>query len=66
MCAGEGHFRSFPTHNEIAGELKVSSLGLGTYLGPESDSADTEYSQAILKAFNLGINLLDTYVPYSP
>ncbi|KAH9555390.1 hypothetical protein CY35_08G112000 [Sphagnum magellanicum] len=62
--AGEGHFRSLPTHNEIAGELKVSSLGLGTYLGPESDSADSEYSQAILKAFNLGINLLDTAVNY--
>ena len=40
----------------------VSSLGVGTYLGPETDAADNEYVEAMTKALSVGINVLDTYV----
>jgi aryl-alcohol dehydrogenase-like predicted oxidoreductase len=42
----------------------VSSLGVGTYLGPETDAADNEYVEAMTKALSVGINVLDTYVTY--
>lgn len=62
--AGKGHFRLLPTHTEAAGDLTVSSLGVGTYLGPETDAADTEYVEAMTKALAVGINVLDTYVTF--
>lgn len=51
------HFR------ELAGVL-VSSIGLGTYLGEETDAADAAYGQAIVDAVNLGCNLFDTAINY--
>lgn len=42
----------------------VSSLGVGTYLGPETDAADNEYVEAMTKALSVGINVLDTAVNY--
>jgi len=64
--AGKGHFRLLPTHTEAVGDLTVSSLGVGTYLGPETDTADTEYVEAMTKALAVGINVLDTYVISNP
>ncbi|KAG0581265.1 hypothetical protein M758_4G242300 [Ceratodon purpureus] len=61
---GKGHFRILPTQTEAAGDLTVSSLGVGTYLGPETDAADNEYVEAMTKALSLGINVLDTAVNY--
>lgn len=60
---GPGHFRKFPSHGG-AGDLSVSTIGLGTYLGPESDAADKEYEDAISLALTLGINVLDTAINY--
>lgn len=61
---GKGHFRLLPTQTEAAGDLTVSSLGVGTYLGPETDTADTEYVEAMTKALAVGMNVLDTAVNY--
>lgn len=61
--AGPGHFRTLPTHG-AAGDLMVSSIGVGTYLGPDSDAADKEYEDAISLAVTLGINVLDTAINY--
>lgn len=47
-----------------AQELKVSSLGLGTYLGAETDAADGSYREAVREALMSGVNLLDTAVNY--
>jgi aryl-alcohol dehydrogenase-like predicted oxidoreductase len=44
--------------------LTVSSLGLGTYLGPMTDEADTSYTRAVLAAVEGGINFLDTSLNY--
>jgi aryl-alcohol dehydrogenase-like predicted oxidoreductase len=52
-----GHFRAL-------GELEVSSIGLGTYLGDPSDSVDEDYVRAITEALALGCNLFDTAISY--
>jgi len=51
------HFRDF------AG-LSLSSVGLGTYLGPIDDAADARYQAAIARALELGINVVDTAINY--
>jgi len=47
-----------------AGDLWLSSLGLGTYLGPADDATDAAYAAAIAEALSLGINVLDTASNY--
>jgi aryl-alcohol dehydrogenase-like predicted oxidoreductase len=44
--------------------LTVSSIGLGTYLGDETDAFDRRYGAAIVDAVNLGCNLFDTAINY--
>lgn len=58
-----GHFRR-PTHVPGVGELWLSSIGLGTYLGEPDDRADREYTEAIATALISGINVLDTAINY--
>jgi aryl-alcohol dehydrogenase-like predicted oxidoreductase len=47
-----------------AGELLVSSIGLGTYLGEPTAEADAAYSKAVRLALGSGVNLLDTAINY--
>ena len=58
-----GHFRRAPAAPG-AGELWMSSIGLGTYLGEPDADADARYTQAIAHALRSGINLLDTAINY--
>ena len=58
-----GHFRR-PQRVPGAGELWLSSIGLGTYLGEPEDSADREYIEAASTAVRSGINVLDTAINY--
>jgi diketogulonate reductase-like aldo/keto reductase len=58
-----GHFRR-PEHVPEAGNLWLSSIGLGTYLGDPSDTADRDYTEAIATALRSGINQLDTAINY--
>jgi len=51
------HFR------ELDG-LAVSTVGLGTYLGREDGATDVLYQDAIARAFELGVNMIDTAVNY--
>ena len=44
--------------------VKISSLGLGTYLGESTDACDALYTGAIQTALVSGINLLDSAVNY--
>src|SRR5882762_984031 len=53
-----GHFR------ELAGGSSASTLGLGTYLGTEDGATDVLYQDAIVRALELGVNVLDTAVNY--
>ena len=58
-----GHFRR-SEHVSGAGELWLSSIGLGTYLGEPDDAADQAYTEAIATALRSGINVLDTAINY--
>src|SRR3954465_15858261 len=58
-----GHFRNAPRVPEVA-ELSLSSIGIGTYLGDPTDSADRSYTEAIEEAVRNGINVLDTAINY--
>lgn len=58
-----GYFRS-PEHVSGANDLRLSSIGLGTYLGEPDDATDQAYIEAIITALRSGINLLDTAINY--
>lgn len=58
-----GHFQRQKTVPG-AGELWISSIGLGTYLGEPTAEADAAYTQAVRLAVASGINLLDTAINY--
>jgi aryl-alcohol dehydrogenase-like predicted oxidoreductase len=58
-----GHFRR-AAHVRGAGELWLSSVGLGTYLGQPDDAADRAYVAAITEALRRGVNALDTAINY--
>jgi aryl-alcohol dehydrogenase-like predicted oxidoreductase len=53
----EDHFREFQG-------VKVSSIGLGTYLGEHDPETDAQYREAVTRAIELGCNLLDTAINY--
>jgi aryl-alcohol dehydrogenase-like predicted oxidoreductase len=44
--------------------LSLSSVGLGTYLGPVDDAADARYQAAIARSLELGINVVDAAINY--
>jgi aryl-alcohol dehydrogenase-like predicted oxidoreductase len=53
-----------PEHFREGHGLKVSSIGIGTFLGPATSDADASYSSAIVRAIELGCNLIDTAINY--
>ncbi len=55
--AARGHFRTW------AG-LSLSSVGVGTYLGPEDAATDRAYADAVARAFEAGVNVVDAAINY--
>jgi len=55
--AAENHFR----HEQ---NLWLSSIGIGTYLGSPDESTDQKYIQAVVRAVELGANVIDTAANY--
>ena len=55
--AAEGHFR-------FEQGLWLSSVGLGTYLGDWDEETDRAYTDAITRAVELGVNVIDTAANY--
>jgi aryl-alcohol dehydrogenase-like predicted oxidoreductase len=55
--AAVGHFRK-------AQDLLLSSLGIGTYLGNADDETDSRYTDAVVRAVQLGANVIDTAANY--
>ncbi|HYZ88483.1 MAG TPA: aldo/keto reductase [Myxococcales bacterium] len=53
----EGHFRQ-------ALGVTVSSVGIGTYLGRDDDRTDAAYEEALRRALQLGINVVDSAINY--
>lgn len=58
-----GHF-SRAQHVPGAGELWMSSIGLGTYLGEPDAATDEKYVESISSAVRSGVNVLDTAINY--
>ena len=55
--AAEDHFRQ--PH-----DLWLSSIGIGTYLGEADEESDRRYAKAIVRAVELGVNVIDTAANY--
>ncbi len=55
--AAEGHFRALDG-------CRVSSIGIGTYLGGEDAATDAEYRRAVGRALERSVNVVDTAVNY--
>ncbi len=57
-AAAPGHFRV------AIGGLSLSSIGVGTYLGPEDAATDAGYEACIGAALASGVNVFDTAINY--
>lgn len=55
--AAAGHFRQAP-------DLWLSSIGIGTYLGQPDEQTDRRYTEAVVRAVELGANVIDTAANY--
>ena len=53
-----------PEHYRLAQALTASSIGLGTYLGNHDAEADRLYREAVIRAVELGCNVIDTAINY--
>ncbi len=51
-------------HFRQSGELWLSSLGIGTYLGEPDERDDAAYGEAVVEAVRGGINVIDTAINY--
>jgi len=52
------------TYFRPSGELALSSVGVGTYLGDATDAADEAYEAAVGAALESGVNVVDTAINY--
>ena len=53
------HGKADDAYNHVF-QLRLSSIGMGTYLGPPTDEADAAYVDAIVDGVRRGINVIDT------
>jgi len=53
-----------PNHFRLQQNLWLSSMGAGTYLGDADDETDRGYGDAIVRALELGANVIDTAANY--
>ena len=55
--AANGHFRKQQ-------DLVLSSIGIGTYLGNPDEATDANYTDAVVRAVQLGVNVIDSAANY--
>jgi aryl-alcohol dehydrogenase-like predicted oxidoreductase len=53
-----------PDHFGRHQDLWLSSVGIGTYLGPDDDATDAAYRAAVAAAVRGGVNVIDTAAAY--
>src|SRR3954464_14073097 len=53
-----------PDHFREAQDLRVSSIGIGTYLGNADENTDTKYRDTVVRAVELGANVVDSASNY--
>jgi aryl-alcohol dehydrogenase-like predicted oxidoreductase len=56
--------RLAPTHFHVQHGLVLSSLGIGTYLGNPDEATDLSYTRSVVRAVELGVNVIDTAANY--
>ncbi|MBI3030948.1 MAG: aldo/keto reductase [Candidatus Rokubacteria bacterium] len=56
--------KAAPEHFRAFGGCWLSSVGIGTYLGVEDAATDELYRDAVSRALELGLNVVDTAVNY--
>jgi len=44
--------------------LMLSSIGIGTYLGNPDEATDADYTRSVVRAVQLGVNVIDTAANY--
>ena len=55
----------FPDHDfRVQHGLVLSSIGIGTYLGNPDEATDLAYTQSVVRAVQLGVNVIDTASNY--
>jgi len=55
--AARNHFR-------VREGLQLSSIGIGTYLGNADENTDVRYEDAVVRAVQLGVNVIDSAANY--
>lgn len=55
---------SAKNHFRLQQHLLLSSIGIGTYLGDADDATDARYTEAVVRAVELGANVIDTAANY--
>lgn len=56
--------KSTPALRPVPPQPKLSTVGIGTYLGAEDDVTDIQYANALTRALDGGINVIDTALNY--
>jgi len=52
------------THFHVQHGLVLSSIGIGTYLGNPDEATDLAYTRSVVRAVELGVNVIDTAANY--
>lgn len=56
--------RAAKNHFCVRERLHLSSIGIGTYLGNADEATDVRYTDAIVRAVQLGLNVIDSAANY--
>lgn len=56
--------RAAKNHFRLAQALQLSSIGIGTYLGNPDEATDARYRDAVVRAVQLGVNVIDSAANY--
>jgi aryl-alcohol dehydrogenase-like predicted oxidoreductase len=56
--------RTDANHFRLEQDLWLSSIGIGTYLGDWDEATDERYTEAIVGAVSMGVNVIDTAANY--
>ena len=63
--AGRGDRQVMPEHFRLVERgLRLSSVGIGTYLGREDDATDALYRRSVARAVERSLNVVDTAINY--
>ena len=56
--------RAAKNHFRVREGLHLSSIGIGTYLGNADEATDARYKDAVVRAVQLGVNVIDSAANY--